>query len=212
MDIKEWQQDPIKAFSVGVECGIARWEAMTLAIENGWGGHNGDSKRTNMIKSIIDNFKHKRGKVDSDEMEEYLSDTLSKEFNTEAEDGSVQWLSKLFATLWVDCVDKKDFTGLRKLAGTQVQKVTAQAMTDSDDDEGDDEGDSGEDGDEVFVEDTTSLPQRMGDMQIKEEDEQVGQSSANDADEETEEKQGPIIDEDGFETVSRKNNRGKKKK
>jgi len=74
-------------FDAAVRGVLLRWTALRLAVENGWGGEEGDAKAAELEQSICGWFAAK-GDHYADELEDHLAEFLDDEFAVEAEDGS----------------------------------------------------------------------------------------------------------------------------
>jgi len=158
-DIDAWSKNPLLAFELGMRLAFERWEVLRIAIEMGW-TRDGIEKRDALCDAVIKMFIEQKGEVDPDELEDFLAQRVLDDFNTDAQDGSVERTAKLARVLWQDC-QKKDFTGLKKMVeaaarirGRPVQllRQTADGRAEpvlapvAEDEEGkNDEGDEGED-------------------------------------------------------------------
>eukprot|EP00808_Paulinella_micropora_P022551 g4229.t1 len=146
---RKWA-DPQKAFEAGVLGALLSWDCMTLAVNHGWTA-NPAEKRKKVYLHIVDMFKSEasRGRsVERDDLERYLEQTISEEFNVTAEDGSVQWLARLFPVLWHDCMVKHDYTGLNQIMASRLKPVEAQRVYYEDEEESDDEEEADDEDDE----------------------------------------------------------------
>lgn len=180
----------MKAFEAGVICGFELWDLLTISCDMGWAGSFDmcQTKKHNLIQDVLAKFNNTKGKqVYADELEDMLTNRVLSDFNTMAEDGSVEWIAKLITTLYQDCMVKKDFTGLEKILAIKGQKPTI-------------EGNNSDDENNDTMADPESLESKMEGMTVAEEEETQ--------EVEPEEPAAPLVDEDGFETVTR---RGKKR-
>jgi len=131
---RDWK-DPDQAFATGVWHALHLWDALQLAIDNDWAeGEDGEAAQEELYQELLAQFRSGK-KVDQDNLEAILEETLLDVYHTEADDGSIEWLGKLLVTLWNDIMIKKDFTGLNKImelakgkAKTQATEVTPQSF------------------------------------------------------------------------------------
>ncbi|KAG0263938.1 hypothetical protein BG011_007771 [Mortierella polycephala] len=176
------------AFKEGVQYLFHSWTALKLAVDGEWGGHNSVEKRDWFIDTIVDYFSEKGKNVDTFDLEDILIQIMNDEFSIMLEDKSEQHISKVLEQLFLECTHGKyDLVQTlkhdsQKISGA-LKGSKAQKNGDDDDDSSDDEGDDSEDMDVEMTEgeSSSSAPRR--------------------------EKQEPIVDEDGFETVVKKGKR-----
>ena len=153
-------------------------------------------------------------------MSDFLYDALSEQFHVQSETREEERIARLLCTLYTDCLEQKDFTGLQRMmdARRQVFKARADAMRKvreelAEDDEDGEEDWDGEDGDTEEYEDEeggdAGLERRMDSLAVtegKEEDSKQGEG--NDVKEEKAEQ--AVEEEDGWTTVGGKQKSKKK--
>lgn len=80
-------------FHYGIRNVLQNWTALQLAIENGMGGPESRAKEL-WLADVIEKYFIDNDDLLPEEVEEYIEDILSYEFNTIADDGSVLEVSK----------------------------------------------------------------------------------------------------------------------
>lgn len=203
--VTEWEQDPWEAFRAGVECGCGLWDVMAIAIEMGWAGspQTCKQKKDTLVMDVVNRFRGGQ-QVYSDEVEDLLQQRIMHDFNTMAEDGSCDWLSRLIVTLYDDCINKKDFTGLTKLVATLKSRPKTQVHGEESDDSEYSDG-------EEEMHDAADCMESMN-MQEGGEEHNQSQAQAPEPVPQPPQQQEPMIDEDGFETVVRRKGGGRRKR
>lgn len=168
---------------LGICMAMYKWDELTTAVENLWGGPNSAEKRDWLSGVVIELFEEKA--VDLVLIEETLLYAMVDEFDTEIDNDSALEIADLVMKIYKDCnLEKYDRVDTlyeayqRKSASrTQAQAVVVGAdpnNPDSSDAEDDEE------------DDTPALVQEADDgMDI-------------------DESSGPTVDDDGFELVTRR--------
>ncbi|KAF7727813.1 rRNA accumulation- protein [Apophysomyces ossiformis] len=172
------------AFHEGVRYIFESWTALTLAVEQDWGGVESADKREWMIDTIVDYFDKNGKKLDIEDIEDILIQIMNDEFHTMLEDDSAYLVAKHTVDLFHQCI-KGNLTEVERLR-TKQQSRSQTAASSRAKKEGDDSSDEGEDENDNDDEDDEDM-----DM-----DEDAGPSSRP--------PRGPIVDEDGWETVRRR--------
>jgi pre-rRNA-processing protein TSR2 len=182
-------------FELGTSLAIYQWEPLQTAVDNQWGGPDSSDKRDWMVGSIVELFETSNY-VDSDDIEDRLLAIMEDEFEVVVDDDSSLKVAVSIIQLYKECAEG-DFIHIdemygkyqekeaRRKAGLEpVTKINPTGIEDGDD-EDDDDDDEDDDEDEWIDEDNET------------------QSDVS----ESQEKQGPILDDDGFELVQKKGNR-----
>ena len=153
-------------------------------------------------------------------MSDFLYDALSEQFHVQSETREEERIARLLTTLYSDCLERHDFTGLQRMVEARRQvfkaraeanrKVTEELGEDEEDEEEWDEedGEMGDDGEDDTGE--HGLERRMERMAVAEgkEEEESKRGEGDDVREEKAER--PAEEEDGWTTVGGKQ-KGKKK-
>ena len=74
-------------FDLAISLILVRWPALTLAVNNCWGGPDSASKR-DWLGGIISDLFASRPDVDEEDVEDVLAQVLGDEFDVQLEDGS----------------------------------------------------------------------------------------------------------------------------
>ncbi|CAM9784524.1 unnamed protein product, partial [Chrysoparadoxa australica] len=95
-------------FQQGVGSSLRQWTALTLAMENNWGGGSSQAKAERLLAELLEMFKVKK-QLYRDEVEDYLLLFLDQQFHTIAEDGSPAEVAQKLLDMFQQC-GKFDFT------------------------------------------------------------------------------------------------------
>lgn len=175
-------------FELGVSMMVYRWDALTVAVDNNWGGPDSAEKRDWITAIVVDLFKSQRV-VDIALIEETLLYAMVDEFDTNVEDDSALPIAADVLKLYHDC-SQMVYDNVERLYLEWQQKQSA--ITDK----------------------RTIKIQGDDDSSDSDLDDEVGNNEAQYSDEnlvvpdtDTNTFAGPIIDEDGFEVVQKKGRR-----
>ncbi|KAI9287331.1 Pre-rRNA-processing protein TSR2-domain-containing protein [Umbelopsis sp. AD052] len=166
------------AFTEGLHYVLRSWSALKLAVEQDWGGPDSEEKREWMAETLVEYFGANAKRLDEFDVEDILVQIMSDEFHTDLEDGSAYAVAKHLVSMFNQCIhgDFSEVAKLReKVASRSNQSAGQSANNDEDSEDDDDDSEAGDEDDAMDVEEP-SAPQ---------------------------EPQGPIIDEDGFELVTK---------
>lgn len=213
---EEWKRDPLSAFKLGLSCVFKSWDALQLAIQYQF-TPNAAQKAVQFEEQVLKYFLHKKLRADFDELLNALEEMMMTQFETDADDGSLERIALLLTTLYKDCFVNFNYEGLHILITTASNKGKVEAH------EGEAEDDSQEDYD-----DDEDLEEDEGDEEDGEEDEEKvedaapqlvdgGQRAAGgmDVDEDYNTSKAGMMDDDGegaWETVPVKYNSSSNKK
>jgi len=201
-------QDNFGAFRVGVWAGFVRWPAIALAVTHGWTS-NASEKREALYDQVIQMFyKNMDGKVSQDKLADFLYTRAQRDFNTDLDDESDDWMARLCLQLWQDCMVKKDFVGLIRMLGRIPNLVAQEVEHESDEDDEEDEQ----------MDDEKQVLEGIGELDVKEQQQQkelegsipdLIPTEQDDQGKEKEKEETPLVDDDGWNTVpSKKKKRG----
>ncbi len=141
---------------------IFSWPALSLAVENQWGGSESEGKREWLAGVISDMFTE-RPETDLEDVEDRLLQVMSDEFEVEVDDDSAYEVAQRIMQLRTSTT-QGDFSQVDELYRSWQQKKGASASTmfrkaenaedddDNDDDDDDDDDEEEEDGDDEDVE------------------------------------------------------------
>ncbi|KAG5366444.1 Pre-rRNA-processing protein [Yarrowia sp. B02] len=173
-------------FELGVCMCLYNWTDLATAVDNSWGGADSEEKREWLVGNIVELFEESTV-LDALDIQTRLSQVMEDEFDTVVEDDSDFMTAQMLIQIWMECSQgifttvENQYNKYEKSKNTKTTvKVDDQTTggDDSDDDEDDEEG----------VPDLIDGDTEMTDSAPRE-------------------KQGPIIDDDGFEVVQRKGRR-----
>lgn len=170
-------------FELGVCMAIYKWEELTTAVENSWGGPTSADKRDWLSGVIIDLFDEKA--VDIMLIEETLLYAMVDEFDTEIDNDSALIIGDLILKLYRDCA-LKNYARVDELYANYQQKQALRARAQK-----------------VEISADPNNPD-VSDDDDEEEDESAPQLVEEDS---MDVDNGPVIDDDGFELVQRKGRR-----
>lgn len=123
------RQDLRPAFEEAASLCFRRWTALTLAVENQWGGTDSANKADWLIHESIGWFYSKKEHY-ADELEEELDDALLNEFNAQIEDGSSAELAKTLVTVYNEFLEG-NLSALDKLRAAAAAAPAAAAAAKS---------------------------------------------------------------------------------
>ncbi|CAK7893118.1 pre-rRNA-processing protein Tsr2p [[Candida] anglica] len=176
-------------FELGVCMAVYKWDELNTAVENSWGGPNSAEKRDWISGVVIDLFEENL--VDVQLIEESLLYAMVDEFDTEIDNDSALEIAALVVKIYreihlgqtatVDTMYEKFQAKQASRSSAAPVVIASDPNNPSDDDDDEDEEDEGQQAPALVQDDS---------MQVDDEP------------------QGPIVDEDGFETVQRKGRRG----
>ena len=90
----------------GIEAVFERWTALTLAIQNEWGGQNSVLKARALVEETLE-FLQKEKKNDS--IEDFLFDCIAEDFNVQLEDESHEEVGKVLRQMREECAKGESF-------------------------------------------------------------------------------------------------------
>ncbi|OCB88347.1 hypothetical protein A7U60_g4549 [Sanghuangporus baumii] len=92
----------IVLFARGLIARLSVWEALRLAVDEGWGGPESAQKRTWMASEIVDAFENAKPSEipDAIYIEEMLLQIMADEFDTILEDESAEAVARDIMSLW----------------------------------------------------------------------------------------------------------------
>ncbi len=91
-------------FVRGVELIFSRWTALQLAVQNEWGGHDSLEKAKWFEEIIVTHFGREGMKLAVDDVEDYIAQVMTNEFNVEIEDGSLRSIATSLRSLFHECI------------------------------------------------------------------------------------------------------------
>ena len=177
-------------FARSTVCIFNLWQALKLAVNEGWGGPESTEKRTWLISVIVDEYEQRPpnnqngspGGLDYDFTEELIAQAFEDEFGATLEDGSPRQIARQLRQAWSEAILGDESYCKRLEYQFEKQKSSKLNFTRGEDEEipYDDDDDNG------------------NDMQV--DSQQSNQPSTS----EPKPKQEKVFDDDGFEVVQKK--------
>ncbi|KAL9633307.1 MAG: hypothetical protein Q9204_003453 [Flavoplaca sp. TL-2023a] len=191
------QEKMLQKFDLSIALTLSTWPALTLSVQNSWGGPNSAEKRdwfAGAISELFSSTPNADTVVDVEYLEEFLLQVMNDEFEVNVEDGSGEEVAAKIVGLRKLC-GRGDFELVDEMLGRWRERqarggerVSFQRMQEGDDDE-DEEEDSDDDEDEEV------------------DDEDVEMDDAPELVKAPKEKIVPKVDEEGFTEVVGKKRR-----
>ncbi|KAM5128860.1 pre-rRNA-processing protein TSR2 homolog [Callospermophilus lateralis] len=136
-------EDARALFRAGVRAALEAWPALQIAVENGFGGVHSQEK-AEWLGGAVEDYFIRNADLELDEVEDFLGELMTNEFDTVVEDGSLPQVSQQLQTMFHH-FQKGDGAALREMASHITQrkcKVKATALktakeTDGDQDDAD---------------------------------------------------------------------------
>ncbi|XP_045144252.1 pre-rRNA-processing protein TSR2 homolog isoform X2 [Echinops telfairi] len=111
------REDSRALFGAGVRAALEAWPALQIAVENGFGGVHSQEK-AEWLGGAMEEYFIRNADLELDEVEDFLGELMTNEFDTVVEDGSLP--------------QRGDGAALREMASYITQRknrITATALT-----------------------------------------------------------------------------------
>ncbi|XP_053435257.1 pre-rRNA-processing protein TSR2 homolog [Nycticebus coucang] len=136
-------EDVRTLFRAGIRVVLEAWPALQIAVENGFGGLHSQEK-AEWLGGAVEDYFIRNANLELDEVEDFLGELMTNEFDTVVEDGSLPQVSQQLQTMFHH-FQRGDGAALREMASQIAQRkcrVTATALRtarkiDDDDDDTD---------------------------------------------------------------------------
>ncbi|XP_050997973.1 pre-rRNA-processing protein TSR2 homolog [Acomys russatus] len=102
-------------FGAGVRAALEAWPALQIAVENGFGGVHSQEK-AEWLGGAVEDYFIANADLELEEVEDFLGELMTNEFDTVVEDGSLPQVSQQLRTM---------FQHFQKGNGTALQEMTA---------------------------------------------------------------------------------------
>ncbi|BAF24111.1 pre-rRNA-processing protein TSR2 [Oryza sativa Japonica Group] len=179
------------ALGEGIGLVFGRWTALQMAVENQWGGRDSRAKADQLAESILSWFANSKGKHYYEDLVDMMYDTVSKSFNADFEDGSVEEVAEQLLIMHEECL-QSNYSSVEKLRNSRAQgnavSQSRKMVVDGDDDSSDDEDDD-DDGEPSMMDNEAGSAEKMAVDEPK--------------------PSKPVPDADGWTTVPPRRGRGK---
>ncbi|ODV80773.1 uncharacterized protein CANTADRAFT_25183 [Suhomyces tanzawaensis NRRL Y-17324] len=172
-------------FELGVCMAIYKWEELTTAVDNSWGGPKSGEKRDWISGIVIELFDEKV--VDVQLIEETLLYAMVDEFDTEIDNDSALEIGALVMKFYKNVRDRK-YEAIDELYNKWTEKQATKTSKEK-----------------VTVGADPNNPDASDSESDDEEDEEP--HGDDDMDVDVQEPAGPVIDDDGFELVQTRRRR-----
>lgn len=170
-------------FELGVCMALAKWEELTIAVDNLWGGPNSNDKRDWMAGIVIDLFDEKI--VDIQYIEETLLYAMVDEFDVQIDNDSGLEIAALVIKFYKD-VSLHNYNAIEELYSKWQAKQETRKVN------------------KVKLDSDPNNPSDDDEEEEDEEDEEVEANNQGDQDDSMEIDNGPVVDDDGFTLVQNK--------
>ncbi|GMH40974.1 hypothetical protein BSKO_08884 [Bryopsis sp. KO-2023] len=169
--------ETLQLFEEGVGIAMSRWTALSLAVENQWGGRNSKEKAEQIVEDVLYWFEITKSPCPL-KLEEQLTAALDEDFHVVVEDGSSIQVAKDLVQLFeqLSFGNQSMLTQLRKMgqSGASMSKQVAVEGCES----------------------SSSEEESGSDMEMEE--------SKSEEPSNLKSQPGPVVDDDGFTLVQRK--------
>ncbi|KAK9236746.1 Pre-rRNA-processing protein TSR2-domain-containing protein [Lipomyces kononenkoae] len=91
-------------FELGVCMAIYDWEALSVAVQNFWGGPESADKRDWMVGSIVELYEQQQ-EVDSEDIEDRLLQIMQDEFEVVVDDDSAYGVAEGIVRIFGQCTE-----------------------------------------------------------------------------------------------------------
>ncbi|TKC34488.1 pre-rRNA-processing protein TSR2 homolog isoform X2 [Orcinus orca] len=130
-------------FGVAVRAALEAWPALQIAVENGFGGVHSQEK-AEWLGGAVEEYFFRNADLELDEVEDFLGELMTNEFDTVVEDGSLPQVSQQLQTMFHH-FQRGDRAALKEMASLITQrkcKVRATALTTARETDEDDDANS----------------------------------------------------------------------
>ncbi|KAJ1893154.1 rRNA accumulation- protein [Coemansia sp. RSA 455] len=107
-----------EAFIEGVDHILAKWTALGLAVEHGWGGRETQEKREDMVDDIVQYFDdtvNAKKKPEPLDLQDLLLEVMELDFHVDLKDESEKEVAAVLCKLFAEC-KSGNFATVDKLA------------------------------------------------------------------------------------------------
>ncbi|XP_012891262.1 PREDICTED: pre-rRNA-processing protein TSR2 homolog [Dipodomys ordii] len=122
-------EDVRALYRAGVRAALEAWPALQIAVDNGFGGVHSQEKAEWLCGAVEDYF-FRNADLELDEVEDFLGELMTNEFDTVVEDGSLPQVSQQLQTMFQH-FQRGDGAALKEMTSHITQKklkVTATAL------------------------------------------------------------------------------------
>ncbi|KAM5195217.1 pre-rRNA-processing protein TSR2 homolog isoform 2-T2 [Hipposideros larvatus] len=119
-------EDSRALFGAGVRAALEAWPALQIAVENSFGGVHSREK-AEWLGGAVEEYFFRNADLELDEVEDFLGELMTNEFDTVVEDGSLPQVSQQLQTMF-QYFQRGDGAALKEMASHITRrkcKVTA---------------------------------------------------------------------------------------
>lgn len=190
-----------EAFKEGLGSVLRQWTALELAVFHQWGGPTSRQRADALAQELLDMYLGP-DKIYKDDVSLVLEDYLETNFSTICEDGSPDDLGELLCTMWRQCCEGNfsmvtDILAKEYVRHEMVSRSQGLAGGDAIDEE-DEEGD-----DAIPTDEANDQVERLARQALQQAAGSDAQMDTIQEREEEEQEAPPLVDADGFQTVTR---------
>ncbi|XP_015992808.1 pre-rRNA-processing protein TSR2 homolog isoform X2 [Rousettus aegyptiacus] len=113
-------EDSRALFRAGVRAALEAWPALQIAVENGFGGVHSQEK-AEWLGGAVEEYFFRNADLELNEVEDFLGELMTNEFDTVVEDGSLPQVSQQLQTLFHH-FQRGDGAALKEMASHITQK------------------------------------------------------------------------------------------
>ncbi|GAB1598151.1 pre-rRNA-processing protein TSR2 homolog isoform X1 [Argonauta hians] len=125
---------PVELFQTAVDKLLSSWTVLQLAVTHGFGGSESKEKAA-WLPFAIDTWFKENNNLDPYEVEDFLSEVMSTEFDTVADDGSIPLMAAEICNLYKLCKNNKTEEVYKKIQSLPNANIQKCQRADSDDEE-----------------------------------------------------------------------------
>ncbi|XP_008836969.1 pre-rRNA-processing protein TSR2 homolog [Nannospalax galili] len=114
------EEDVRLLFGAGVRAALDAWPALQIAVENGFGGVHSQEK-AEWLRGAVEDYFIANADLELEEVEDFLGELMTTEFDTVVEDGSLPQVSQQLQTMFYH-FERGDGAALREMASHITQK------------------------------------------------------------------------------------------
>nr|KAF6271923.1 TSR2 ribosome maturation factor [Pipistrellus kuhlii] len=107
-------------FRAGVRAALEAWPALQIAVENGFGGVHSQEK-AEWLGGAVEEYFSRNADLELDEVEDFLGELMTNEFDTVVEDGSLPQVSQQLQTMFYH-YQRGDGATMKELTSHIIQR------------------------------------------------------------------------------------------
>ncbi|XP_038603762.1 pre-rRNA-processing protein TSR2 homolog [Tachyglossus aculeatus] len=148
------KEDPRGLFRCGLRAVLEAWPVLQIAVENGFGGVHSQEK-AEWLMGVVEEYFFNNADLEQDEVEDFLFELMTNEFDTVVEDGSLPQVSRQLQMVFGHW-QRGEGAALQELIAQMAQKSQGKATAVRAARESEEEDDEDEEEEEMEVTDDTA--------------------------------------------------------